>query len=146
VKFWDASALIPLCIDEPQTRIVRDIAKKDSDIVAWWGSPVECSSAFARLRREGILKEEELARIRRLLLHLSDTWTEIEPSDDVRNTAGRLLFIHPLHAADSFQLAAALVWADKSPQGHQFVCLDRRLREIAEKEGFLLLPENLPVS
>lgn len=37
------------------------------------------------------------------------------------------------------QLAAALVWAGKAPKGHQFVCLDQRLREAARKEGFTLL-------
>lgn len=29
MKFWDASAVIPLCIEEPQTKAVQDIAKKE---------------------------------------------------------------------------------------------------------------------
>lgn len=140
MKFWDASAIIPLCIDEPQTKILQDIAKKDNAIVVWWGSLVECYSAFARLRRDGALKFEEEDQLRGILASLSDTWTEIEPSEDIRDVTGRLLLNHPLRAADSLQLAAAIVWADKKPRGHYFVCLDFRLREAARKEGFSVLP------
>lgn len=140
MKFWDASAIIPLCIDEPQTKILQDIAKKDNAIVVWWGSLVECYSAFARLRRDGALKFEEEEQLRGILASLSDTWTEIEPSEDIRDITGRLLLNHPLRAADSLQLAAAIVWADKKPRGHHFVCLDFRLREAARKEGFSVLP------
>ncbi|PIV67417.1 MAG: hypothetical protein COS10_01165 [Nitrospirae bacterium CG01_land_8_20_14_3_00_44_22] len=140
MKFWDASAIIPLCIDEPQTKILQDIAKKDNAIVVWWGSLVECYSAFAHLRRDGALKFEEEDQLRGILASLSDTWTEIEPSEDIRDITGRLLLNHPLRAADSLQLAAAIVWADKKPGGHYFVCLDFRLREAARKEGFSVLP------
>ena len=140
MKFWDASAIIPLCIDEPQTKILQDIAKKDNAIVVWWGSLVECYSAFARLRRDGALKFEEEEQLRGILASLSDTWTEIEPSEDIRDITGRLLLNHPLRAADSLQLAAAIVWADKKPRGHHFVSLDFRLREAARKKGFSVLP------
>lgn len=56
MMFWDSSAIIPLCIEEPQTDIVRNIIRKDGAIVVWWGSLIECYSAFARLRRESYLK------------------------------------------------------------------------------------------
>jgi len=45
MKFWDASAIIPLCIEEQNTPFVQDIAKKDGSIAVWWGSIVECYSA-----------------------------------------------------------------------------------------------------
>jgi len=140
VKFWDASALIPLYIDGPQTKAIRSIARADGDIVAWWGSPVECYSAVARLRREGFLKPKEEDQIRHLLTLLSDAWTEIEPSAEIRLIAARLLLAHPLRAADALQLAASLVWAGTTPMGHHFVCLDDRLRAAARTEGFTLLP------
>jgi hypothetical protein len=47
---------------------------------------------------------------------------------------------HPLRAADTLQLAAALIWAEETPQGLEIVCLDQNLREAALKEGFTLLP------
>lgn len=143
MKFWDASAIIPLCIDEPRTELVRDILKKDASIVVWWGSLIECYSAFARLRRDGLLIYEEEEQVRDILASLSDVWTEIEPAEDIRDIAIRLLRNHPLRAADSLQLAAAIVWANSRPKGHHFVCFDSRLRESARKEGFSLLPARI---
>ena len=140
MKFWDTSAIIPLCIDEEQTQTVRDIAKKDGALVVWWGSIVESYSAFARLRRDRALSPEGEAKTLAVLSELSGAWTEIEPSDDIREITRRLLQNYPLRTADSLQLAAAIVWSDKKPKGHHFVCLDARLREAAAKEGFTILP------
>ena len=140
MKFWDASAIITLCIEEKETPSVQDIAKKDEMIVVWWGSIVECHSAFGRLRREGFLKPKEEMQSLAILSQLSRVWTEIEPSDDVRDITRRLFQNYPLRAADSLQLAAAIVWAAKTPSGHEFVCLDSRLRDAAQREGFTVLP------
>jgi len=46
-----------------------------------------------------------------------------------------LLRIHPLRAADSLQLAAALTVAEQEPSSLSFVCLDQRLAEAAIREG-----------
>lgn len=143
MKFWDASAVIPLCIEEPHTQSVQDIAKKDDALVVWWGSLIECYSAFARLYREGSLKYQEEEQVREVLFSLASVWTEIEPSEDIRDIAVRLLLNHPLRAADSLQLSAAIVWADKKPKGHHFVCFDVKLREAARKEGFAVLPAKI---
>jgi uncharacterized protein len=141
--FWDASAIIPLCIEEPNSKAVRGIIEDDSAMAAWWGSPVECFSAFARLRREGALTPKEEDRIRQLLTTIAETWTEMKPSHDIRDMTARILLLHPLRAADSLQLAAALVWAGKNPKGQRFACLDRRLREAARKEGFIAAPAEM---
>ncbi|HWR73660.1 MAG TPA: type II toxin-antitoxin system VapC family toxin, partial [Nitrospirota bacterium] len=138
MKFWDASAIIPLCIEEPQTRAVQEIAKKDGSLVVWWGSIVECYSAFSRLKRDGVITLNEDAQIRALLTSLADAWTEIEPSDDIRDITQRLLQNYPLRAADALQLAAAIVWTGKTPRGHHVVCLDAKLRDAASSEGFMV--------
>jgi hypothetical protein len=143
MKFWDASAIVPLCIDEAHTETVRGIAKHDGALVAWWGSLVEAYSAFARLRRDNVLSSEDETEALAVLSVLADAWTEIEPSDDLREITRRLLQNYPLQAADSLQLAAAVAWSGKTPKGHHFVCLDARLREAAVKEGFTLLPGKL---
>jgi predicted nucleic acid-binding protein len=142
MKFWDASAIIPLCVDEEQTPIVRELAKKDGALVVWWGSIVESYSAFARLRRDRTLSPKDEAEGLAVLSELAEAWTEIEPSDDIREITKRLLQNYPLRAADSLQLAAAVVWSGKTPKGHHFVCLDARLREAAIKEGFIVLPSS----
>jgi predicted nucleic acid-binding protein len=141
MKFWDASAILPLCLKEPRTAFLKKIAEEDEAIIAWWATPVECQSAFARLRRENIFNTSGEHQARRILSALSDVWTEVEPSGDVREKAGRALLLHPLRAADSLQLAAALVWTGGRTGGHHFVCLDQRLREAAHREGFTVLPD-----
>lgn len=143
MKFWDSSAIIPLCIEEPRTGVVREIAGNDGSLVVWWGSIIECHSAFARLSRDGFLKPEEEEEIGEILSSLDSVWTEIEPGEEIKDMAIRLLKNHPLRAADSQQLAAALIWADKKPKGHSFVCFDMKLREAARREGFSLLPAKL---
>ena len=140
MRFWVTSAIIPLCIEEQETRSVQDIAKKDGMIVVWWGSIVECYSAFGRLRRDGFLKPQEETQALAVLSQLAGVWTEIEPSDDIRDITRRLFQNYPLRAADSLQLAAAVVWAEKTPRGHEFVCLDSRLRDAARREGFNVMP------
>lgn len=142
--FWDASAIVPRCIDGSQIKVVKGILKKDSSMTAGWGSVVEYHSAFARLRRDNALKHPEEDRVRDILAILANAWTEVEPSGDIRDIASRLLLTHPLRAADSLQLAAALVWANKIPKGNYLVCLDHRLRDAARKEGFILMPSAFP--
>ena len=65
---------------------------------------------------------------------------EISPTRHLRDLAARLVSIHPLRAADAFQLAAALVWTEEHPSDSGFVCLDARLCEAANREGFRVLP------
>jgi predicted nucleic acid-binding protein len=134
MRFWDASALVPLCVDQPESRRARALLREDSDVVVWWGSLIECWSAVARLRRDGVFQPEDEDAARSVLQMLQASWTEILPSEDVRTHAGRLLRLHPVRAADALQLAAALVWAGRPPTG-EIIVYDRRLREAARSEG-----------
>jgi predicted nucleic acid-binding protein len=65
---------------------------------------------------------------------------EVAPAEHVRTASVRILRVHDLRAADSLQLAAALIWINHDPSGAGFVCLDKRLREAAAKEGFDVHP------
>jgi len=141
VRFWDSSAVIPLCVNDPSTGTVRRLAREDEAIAAWWGTDVECCSALSRLQRQGDLGVSDLTRARLLLDRLAEGWSEISPGPEVRDQAIRLLGLHPLRAADALQLAAAFVWADRRPWGQHFICLDARLREAARAEGFSVLPK-----
>jgi predicted nucleic acid-binding protein len=141
MMFWDASALIPLCVREARTPLVRQLLSRDPVPVVWWATPVECRSAFARLRREGVFDQDQEQQAARPLALLQENWMEILPGTVLRDKALRLLAVHELRAADSLQLAAALIWAGDSPSGRTFVCLDNKLRAAAQREGFWILPE-----
>ncbi len=139
MKFWDASAIVPLLVTEESTRRLQAIAANDSAMLVWWGSPVECISALARLERDGALNEAAMTLALRSLQQISVGWHEIDPSDDVRETAARFLRVHPLRAADALQLAAAFAAAERRPASLEIVTLDDRLATAARKEGFALL-------
>lgn len=142
MRFWDASALIPLAIEEPFTDTVDSLLREDPKLTIWWGTPLEWTSALERLARERT-PPNRLDRARRILRNLHRTASEIQPLDDVRARAIRLLHLHALRAADAFQLSAALRWCREQPEGFEFVCLDHRLRDAAFREGFTVLPNEL---
>lgn len=142
VNFWDTSAIAPLLVTEPASALVRAILKRDVAMLVWWVTPVECLSAIARREREGAFSVGEARQARSLLESLRVAWSEVLPTDPVRDHAARLLLRHPLRAADALQLAAAMTWASGEPRGQGFCTLDERLAEAARGEGFEL---RLPV-
>jgi uncharacterized protein with PIN domain len=140
VKFWDSSAIIPLCFKEPASEAVKHVINADPDIIVWWATRVECISALARRVREGATGTSTEAHVKGILSALSAQWSEVQPHEVVRQRAERLVMLHPLRAADAFQLASAMIWAQESPAGLDIVCLDQNLRQAASREGFTVLP------
>ena len=140
MKFWDASAVVPLCCTQPATAEVEPLARADDALVVWWATSVEVVSALSRLHREGRLSADDLGATVAMLGTLRAAWVEVLPNDVVRERAERLLRTHSLRAADALQLAAALVWVSDRPAGEVIVTLDDRLRAAAGQEGFTVEP------
>ena len=139
MRYWDTSAILPLIVDEPPRERLLELYRQDSQILAWWASPVEMASAVARREREGRISPEEAQAALNAAKHLAAAWHEVLPSDRVRHTAQRLLRVHSLRAADSLQLAAALIAANHDPATLEMVCLDARLTAAARREGFSVI-------
>ncbi len=139
MKFWDASAIVPLLVDEAPREVLLTLLERDPVMLVWWGSPVECASAVARRERAGALPFAEATGVLERLRTLAGGWQEVLPSEPVRHAAQRLLRVHPLRAADSLQLAAAIVAAEGDPATLEFVGLDDRLNEAAAREGFRVI-------
>ena len=140
MRFWDSSGVVPLVLPESESERVRRLHLGDPIVVAWWGAEVECVSAIARAERTGRLSATAAAEGFRRLVALRRGWHEVEPSEEVRETAKRLLRVHDLRSADSLHLAAAIVAAEGRPASLEFVCLDDRLRVAAGREGFAVVP------
>ena len=135
LAFWDASALVPLCVGQSTTP--RAIALyKTYEAVVWWATPVEIASALARLGRMKQLDSSDWARARQLAAALADAWFVIQPSEGLRAKATQLVDRHDLRAADALQLAAALEWCQDAPQSRVFLTADQKLREAAILTGF----------
>lgn len=139
MRFWDASALVPLLVHEPSTPRLQTLAERDCDMLVWWGSRVECASALARRERAAAVDAARVALAFERLGQLADSWHEIEASEIIRESAIRFLRVHPLRAADALQLGAAFVAAERRPVSLQFLTLDDRLADAARREGFTLV-------
>ena len=135
MRFWDASALVPLLVRQNASLRMRAQYRSDPVVAAWWGSRVECESAISRLEREGLLESRSAAAARQRLDRFAAGWHEVQPVDPVRDGARRLLRVHDLRVADSLQLAAALAACEGRPASLEFVCLDDRLAAAAQCEG-----------
>lgn len=140
MRFWDTSAIVSLCVNEPASSAVKPILAEDPAIVVWWATRTECVSAFVRQVRERGLNLAGEKQARHLLETLAQSWIEVQPTRNLRGAAERLLAVHPLRAADALQLAAALQWSQRQTTGMFLVSFDACLREAAYKEGFTILP------
>ena len=139
MTFWDTSALLALAFDDPRRSFAVRTLEKDDRMAVWWGASVEYVSAVARRERDGSLTAGEVAGALERIAALSQVWYEVQPSLRIRMSAQRLLRVHPLRAADSLQLAAAIAVAEGDPSGVCFVCFDTRLTGAAAREGFAIL-------
>ena len=139
MKFWDASAVVPLLVPEPPTDPLLALLAADTAMLIWWATPVEVTSALARREREGNLPADGVTRALDRFRTLAAAWSEILPVDAIRLAAQRLLRIHPLRAADALQLAAAIVASENDPASLEIVSLDERLNEVAGREGFAVV-------
>ena len=136
--FWDSSALIPLCVQEQTSNHAKSLAKQFAPVV-WWATAVEIHSAVARLHRAGELNNAAKQAALNRLLVISQGWREILPSDKLRDQAETLLDTYPMRAADSLQLAAAMVWCQQKPARRTFISGDVRLCEAAAEAGFTVI-------
>ena len=137
MKFWDSAAITPLLVKESESPTRAAQLQADPELLVWYGTPAEVESAICRRERETALDAVAASNARAKLAVLARSWSEVQPSPLVRARAIRLLRVHPLRAADAFQLAAALVAFQEQTAGASFLTSDKRLAEAAQREGFL---------
>jgi uncharacterized protein with PIN domain len=84
VIFWDSSAIVPLCVDEPSSATVKSILAGDPVAVVWWTTRRECISALARQLRDGGITPAGERQARNVLHKFASTWMEIQPTNSLR--------------------------------------------------------------
>lgn len=139
MRFWDASAVLPLIVEEPGSPLALKWLREDQDVMLWGLTRVELASAIERASREGRLRPAERAAALRRASKLADDAHEVVDLAAVRSRATAVLARHALRAADAAQLGAALLVADPEPASLTMVVLDRRLAAAAEREGLSVL-------
>ena len=135
MRYWDASALVPLLVAERDTELVRSWLSDDDRIVTWIWTRTEIVGAVERRTREGSLSRSQRREVLRRLDAFARSWDEVTDVLAVRSRANALLARHPLRAADAGQLGAAVLVQEQIAGVLDFVCLDRRLSSAAELES-----------
>lgn len=139
MRFWDASALVPLVTQDDDSAMLENLYGDGSGIWVWWVTPVEIASSIARRERSREMSAQTATQAYATLARMGATWHEILPGQPLRESAKRLLRIHPLRSADSLQLASALALAASDPEPLEFVSSDARLAEAASREGLKVI-------
>lgn len=140
MKYWDASALVPLIVAEPASKMVRKLIAEDGHIVTWAWTRTEIVGAIERRTREGLITRRQRRDLIERFTVFADKWDEVTEVLAVRARANALLARHPLRAADAGQLGAALLVQEQLPAPLPFVCLDSRLAYAAELENLPVFP------
>lgn len=140
MRFWDASALVPLLVDEPRSSWAATTLAQDPAVAVWSWTQVELVSAVERQARDSGLAPATRRALLARIDELCAGFAEVTDVLAVRQRAMRLLARHPLRAADAGQLAAALLVGEASGRDPVFVCLDGRLAGAAEREGLEVSP------
>ena len=139
MRYWDASALVPLVVAEPDSELVRTWLSEDDQIVTWAWSRTEITSAIERRARDGSLSRPQRREALRRFDAFAESWDEVTELLAVRSRANALLARHPLRAADAGQLGAALLIQEQLAGALTFVCLDHRLSTAAELESLRVM-------
>ena len=140
MRYWDASALVPVVVAEPDSEPARAWLSEDGHVVTWAWTRTEIVGAVERRVREGSLSRSQRHEALERLHAFAASWDEVTEIPAVRARAEALLARHPLRAADAGQLGAALLIQEECAGALTFVCLDRRLSLAAERESLRVTP------
>ena len=128
ILFCDTSALMKLLVDEARSEQLRQISTTVDAIGVCRISWAESMAALARLQREDPVNNEDLEQARQQLIQCWQTFTIVEVSQPLVETAGRFADVFALQGYDSVQLAAAHELHVNAEQPVLFACYDRRLK------------------
>lgn len=139
MRLWDASAIVPLLVPQRASGAAEAVFETDPYVIVWWATPVECSSALARLEREGGIGPGSADRRIRPPAQAGRRMGRGAAGGRVRDNAQRLLRSFALRAGDALQLAAAMEFSEDSPAELEFVCFDQRLADAASRLGMRVI-------
>jgi len=149
IFFFDTSALVKRYVYENGSGWVKDTTSLENNnpIILSHITWVEVLSAFTRLNREKRLSEVDLDESIEIFQYdWNFQYNSIEVDDFIIKQSGNLVKKYPLRAYDSIQLASALklnsVFLITTPSAYHFVSADKRLIDVAQKEGLETINPN----
>ena len=130
MRYWDASALVPVIVAEEGTALARSWLEEDAAVVTWALTAVELTSAIERRARQRLLGIDGRRRALELVRQLAEGWDEVTDLLAVRRQALTYLARHNLRAADALQLAAAFLTSEGDPPSLGFTCLGSKKPQV----------------
>ena len=140
ILFCDTTALMKLLVEEDQSGQMRQVITTVEAIGVCRISWAETMAALARRQREDPISSDDLEQARQHLIQSWKTFTIVEVSQPLVETAGRFADIFALRGYDSVQLAAAHELHLNAEQTVLFACYDRRLNQAAQLLQLEVLP------
>lgn len=140
ILFCDTSALMKLLVDEDQSDQMRQVSITVEAIGVCRISWAETMAALSRRQREDPNSTEDLEQARQHLIQSWNTFTIVEVSQPLVETAGRFADVFALRGYDSVQLAAAHELHANAEQNVLFASYDRRLNQAAQLLQLGVLP------
>ncbi|WP_457742632.1 type II toxin-antitoxin system VapC family toxin [Thermococcus sp.] len=136
IAFFDTSALVKRYHIERESSIVNELM--ETYIVAISElAIIEMTSALMRRHLSGELKKSTLEWALERFYSDLENYVVIPISSETISLATSLVIKHGLKTLDSLQLASAFRIKDEAKV---FVTFDEKLKNAAEKEGFMVLP------
>jgi uncharacterized protein len=132
ILFCDTSALLKLLVHEDQSDQMRQVSSAAEAIGVCRISWAETMAALARRQREDPISSDDLEQARQHLIQSWQTFTIVEVSQPLVESAGRFADVFALRGYDSVQLAAAHELQLMAEQPVIFASYDRRLNQAAQ--------------
>jgi len=140
ILFCDTSALIKLLIREPRSDQMQAAWSRAEAIAVCRITWAEAMAGLARRQREDPASGDDLEQARQHLCQAWQSFTIVEVSQKLVETAGRFADAFSLRAYDSVQLAAAHELQAATDVPVTFACFDRRLNQAAQLLQLAVLP------
>jgi predicted nucleic acid-binding protein len=140
ILFCDTSALMKLLVDEAQSDQMRQISSTVDAIGVCRISWAETMSALAHFQLENPIGDDYLEQARQQLIQSWESFTIVEITQPLVETAGRFADAFALRVYDSIQLAAAHQLHAIAEETVLFACYDRRLNLAAQLLQLEVLP------
>ncbi len=132
ILYLDTSSLVKLYLEEDGRHAVRSLVDLATVVATSVIAYPEARSAFARLRREDSLSDDELARTKGDFERDWSSLLTLHVTEKIWRHAGELTEIHSLRGFDSLHLASYLALANLDlTQKLEFSAFDKRLNDAA---------------
>jgi len=128
-----------MLVPQASTPQIQNIYRRDAELMVWWATEIECTSALARLERRNEITTRGASMAFRRLDVMKSSWSEVQSLGPIKEISRRLLRTHDLRAGDAMQLAAAVVASEGRPSSLEFLSLDDRLVQAAHREGLVVV-------